>query len=296
MFISLRRRSFFSFAIAFYLLHLALVCNIFFDIGATMGERLIYHSSLGFAMVMAWLIYKGFSRLQPRPIAQQGLVACMSVLIILAAWKTIPRNAEWKNDGTLFEADLKTVPNSVLVCANVAAAYITRADFQTTDTAKHEYLYKAVKLLDHALTIHPNMVASYINRGIAWYKLGNMDKAKANLDSAKVRYPTYPTLPGIYKLVAEDYMNKGWNEYGKKGLYPEAIEEFKKGIAIDSANADLWYNLGGAYYSNKQLPEAITAWKRSLAIRPGYVKAQQGLQAALIATGAVAPPPQPAHK
>jgi hypothetical protein len=281
MIATLRKRNFLSFAIAFYLLHLALVCNIFFDIGATMGERLIYHSSLGFAIAAAWFICKGFERLKPAPVANGALAGFMGVIILLSGYKTITRNVEWKNDATLFEADLKVVPNSVLVCANVAASYITKADTEPTDTAKHVYLYKAVALLDHALTIHPNMVASYINRGIAWYKLGNMDKAKANLDSAKARYPSYPTLPGIYKLVGEDYMNKGWSLYGSKGKFTEAVGEFKKGIAVDSSNADLWYNLGGAYYSNQQFPEALEAWKVSLKLRPGYEKAMRGMQAAM---------------
>ena len=168
----------------------------------------------------------------------------------------------------------------MLVCANVAAAYISRADFQKNDKDKNDYLNRAVALLDHALQIHPDMVASYINRGIAYYKLGDMDKAKANLDSAKRRYPNYPTLPGIYKLVGDDYVKKGWNEYGKKGMYPEAIAVFRKGIQIDSTNADLWYNLGGALYSNRQLPEAIEAWKVALKLKPDYIKAQQGIQAA----------------
>ncbi len=280
MFMGLKKRSFISFAIAIYLLHLALVCNIFFDIGATMGERLIYHSSLGFAMAVAWFIYKIFEKYVPGPMSYKVMAVFMVALILPAGYATIKRNADWKNDGTLFEADLKVVPNSVLVCANVAAAYISRADFQKNDKDKNDYLNRAVALLDHALQIHPDMVASYINRGIAYYKLGDMDKAKANLDSAKRRYPNYPTLPGIYKLVGDDYVKKGWNEYGKKGMYPEAIAVFRKGIQIDSTNADLWYNLGGALYSNRQLPEAIEAWKVALKLKPDYIKAQQGIQAA----------------
>ena len=80
---------------------------------------------------------------------------------------------------------------------------------------------------------------------------------------------------------------------GPKGLMPSpksgtvtsdvkgAIEEFKKGLSFDSTNADLWYNIGGAYFSNHQLPEAVNAWRVSLSIKPGNVQAQQGMQAAL---------------
>jgi protein O-mannosyl-transferase len=271
-----------SFAIAFYLLHLMLVCNIFFDIGATMGERLIYHSSLGFAIAVAYLLVKGFKKIQPVAVSQKALAAFVGVVIVLSGFKTIQRNAAWKNDGTLFVADLKTVPNSVLVCANVAAHYIADADNKKTQQEKNVELNEALKLLDHALSIHPNMVASYMNRGIAYYKMGEIDKAKANLDSVKRRYPNYPTLQGVYKLIGEDYMKKGWDSYGKFGKYPEAINEFIKGITIDSSNSALWYNLGGAYYSNHQFAEAIGAWTISLRLKPNpnYDKAVQGMKVA----------------
>ncbi|MCD6010569.1 MAG: bacteriophage receptor, outer rane subunit [Flavipsychrobacter sp.] len=275
-----KKRHVLGFAAAFYLLHLMLVCNIFFEIGATMGERLIYHSSVGFAIAAAWLLWKGFEKIQPAAVGQKALAVVLGVIVVFAGIKTVARNAAWKNDGTLFLADLETVPNSVLVCANVAASYITLADGKSEQQRK-DYLNKSIELLNHALSIHPDMVASYMNRGIAYYKLGDMDRAKANLDSVKHRYPSYPTLPGIYRLIADDYMKKGWSEYGSKGQYVEAVNVFKKGIAIDSTNPDLWYNLGGAYYSNMQYTEAIEAWRVSLQLKPDNVKAQQGMQAAM---------------
>ena len=276
-----KKRSVLAFAIAFYLLHLMLVCNIFFDIGATMGERLIYHSSVGFVIAAAYLIWKGFEQIKPEAVMQKALAGFLAVIVLLSGYKTIARNADWKNDSVLFNADLKTVPNSVLVCANVAASYITKADEVKTPAERTECLRNAITLLNHSLSIHHTMVASFMNRGIAYYKLGIMDSAKINLDSAKTLYPNYPTLPGIYKLIGDDYMKKGWSEYGRVGNYPGAIKEFIKGVTIDSANADLWYNLGGAYYSNGQLNEAIAAWQTTLKIQPGYAKAQQGLQVAL---------------
>lgn len=278
--IMFRNRHPLCFAIAFYMLHLLMVCNIVFDIGATMGERLIFHSSVGFAIAAAWYLWRGFAKLGDAATGQKALAGVMTVLVVLAGYKTIARNRDWKNDVTLFAADIKTVPNSVLVCANVAASLITEADEQKGEQRK-ETLHKAIKLLDHALSIHQTMVASFMNRGIAWYKLGDMDKAKENLDTVKQLYPSYPTLPGIYRLIGEDYMRKGWDVYGKAGRFPEAINEFRKGIAVDSVNPDLWYNLGGAYFSNHQYPDAAIAWQRALRIKPDYAKAQQGLQAAV---------------
>jgi tetratricopeptide (TPR) repeat protein len=279
------------FAIAFYLFHFLLVCNVVFDIGATMGERLIYHSSVGFAIALAFFIYKGFEKIKPVAVSRKALAGFMVIIIILAGYKTIARNADWKNDATLFSADLKTVPNSVLVLGNVAAADITESDFQKDEETRKQYLYNAITLLDHALTIHHTFVAGFLNRSIAWYKLGEVDKAKPNLDTVRKLYPTYPTLPGMYKLLSEFYMKNGWEKYGRYGKYPEAINEFKKGLAIDSTNPELWYNLGGALFSERQYPDAINAWKVALKLKPGYMQAQQGLQAGMEALNATGRPP-----
>jgi protein O-mannosyl-transferase len=287
-------RGLLCFAIAFYLLHLLLVCNIFFDIGATMGERLIYHSSLGFAIAAAYFLCKGAEKIQPVATAQKALAGFMAVILILSGYKTIARNADWKNDSTLFRADLKTVPNSVLVLGNVAASDITQADFQKDEQSRQEYLDHAIKLLDHALSIHHTFVAGFLNRGIAWYKLGDIDKAKPNVDTVRTLYPTYPTLPGMYRLMGEYYMKKGWDDYGKYGKYAEAITVFKKGLEVDTTNPELWYNIGGAYYSNRQLPDAVAAWQKALRLKPDYPQARQGLMAAMAALNGVAP--QPANK
>jgi protein O-mannosyl-transferase len=283
MFLTFRKRSVLCFAIMFYLLHLALVCNIIFDIGATMGERLIYHSSVGFVIAVAYFLCKGAERVQDREMANKALAGFMIVIIILSGYKTIARNADWKNDYTLFQADLKVVPNSVLVNANVAASYITIADQIQDKKEKDEYLQNAIKLLNHALLIHPKFVAAFLNRGIAWYKLGEIDKAKPNFDTVARLYPTYPTLPGMYKLLGDFYMRRGWDRYGKVGKYAEAVQEFQKGIAVDSTNAEIWYNMGGAYFSNHQFADAIESWKRTIKIRPDYPRAQDGMRAAMSA-------------
>jgi len=274
------------FALAVYLLHLALVCNVFFDIGATMGERLIYHSSVGFAIGIAYLLVTAVERMQDRATAHKALAGIMTVVVVLAGYKTIARNANWKNDNSLFKADLATVPNSVLVNANVAAANITLADYEKDSVKRREYLVQAIQLLDHALEIHPKFVAAFLNRGIAYFKLDSIEKARANMDMVKQLYPTYPTLAPMYKLIADHYSKLGWEQYGKVGKYAEAIAEFKKGLDIDPSNADLWYNTGGAYYSNHQYGEAIQAFQQTLKLRPDFMAARQGLQAAMAAQAA----------
>ncbi|GAA4468581.1 hypothetical protein GCM10023093_26440 [Nemorincola caseinilytica] len=278
------------FAIAFYMLHLLMINNLVFDIGATLGERLIYHSSVGFVIAAAWLLCKGAERLGSVSAANAAIASVLVVVVGLMSFKTIDRNKAWKNDSTLFGTDIKTVPNSVLVNANVAASYITLADFEKTPEGKEKYLKDAIKILDHTLGIHPRFVAAYLNRGIAWYKLGDIDKAVENMNSVKKLYPTYPTLPGMYKLICDHYLRVGWEQYGKLGRYAEAIEVYKKGLAVDPNNADLWYNMGGAYYTDHKAAEALAAFQRALQLSPGNQQAQAGINAATQMLHGIQPP------
>ena len=204
----------------------------------------------------------------------------MGIIIVLCGFKTITRNADWKNDKTLFFQDLKTVPNSVLVNGNVAAALITMSDNEKNEKIKNEELHRSISILTKAISIHPKFVAGFLNRGIAYYKLGILDSAKMCLDSVRANYPNYPTLKTLYSLLGDYHMKNGWNNYGQYGKYPEAIAEFKTGIEIDSTNSELWYNLGGAYFSNKQYKEAIDAWNVALRLNPTHQQTKQGMMAA----------------
>lgn len=291
-----KQYKFIGFALAFYMFHLLLVNNIIFNIGATMGERLIFHSSVGFSIIIAWLLVKGTERLKPVATSQAALGGAMLVIVVLCGFKTITRNKDWTNDKTLFFQDIKTVPNSVLVNGNVAAALITMSDQEKNDTIRKKYIHEAIAHLDRAISVHHTFVAGFLNKGIGYYKLGDMDSAKMCLDSVRLNYPNYPTLKTLYSLLGDYHMKKGWNDYGQFGKYPEAIKEFQTGIAIDSTNSELWYNLGGAYFSNKQYNEAINAWQHTLQLNPGHKQAMNGMGAAVsILKGQTTPPP-PAKK
>jgi hypothetical protein len=285
-----------GFALAFYMVHLLLVNNLIFNIGATMGERLVYHSSVGFAVIIAWLLVKGAEQLHATQARNALIWGMTGLIVLLGSFKTISRNPDWKNDKTLFFQDINVVPNSVLVNGNVAAAYITMSDNEKTEAAKNHDLHTAINLLGKAIAVHPTFVAGYLNQGIAYFRLGEIDSALRCVDSVRRHYPNYPTLSSIYALLSDHYMKNGWNKYGKFGKFPEAIIEFRKGISIDSNNAELWYNLGGAYFSNKQPAEAISAWTMTLKINPNHEQARMGMQAAYgmmgVAPNNAAPPPK----
>lgn len=200
------------FSIAFYLLHLALICNLFFDIGATMGERLIFHSSVGFCVGAAYLLVTGAEKIKQATIGRVVLAGSTAIILIVFGYFTIERNPDWKNDFTLFTHDVKVVPNSTLVNANVAAAYIDKSEFEKTDEAKKADIMYGIELLNKSIELHPTYVTAYLNKGLAYFKLRMPDSVVKNLDIVRKMYPNHPKLP-------EMYFNAGVNFYLNKNYH-----------------------------------------------------------------------------
>ena len=67
--------------------------------------------------------------------------------------------------------------------------------------------------------------------------------------------------------------------FGKTGDIEGAIRIMKKALRADNDNADVWYNLGGAYFTVKQYDSARYAWNTTLTLKPEYPQAKQGLSA-----------------
>ncbi|MEI8279864.1 MAG: DUF6056 family protein [Bacteroidota bacterium] len=263
-----KKRHVLCFAVAFYLLHLALVCNLIFNIGATMGERLIYHSSVGFTIIVAYLLYKGYEKIKPASVATGSLAVFVSIIVVLSGFKTITRNADWKNDHTLFLKDVQTAPNSVLTNADAGACYIGMSDLPENKNKRTDLLNKAIVHLDKAIALHPKFTTGYLNRGVAYYGLGDIDKAKNDWQLLKQYFPSYPTLPYLDSLLGAYYLKNGWEQYGKIGKFDSAVLEFKKGLEVEPSNVDLWYNMGGAYYTMNQYDKAMEAWQKALQLKP----------------------------
>lgn len=200
-----KKRHVLCFAIAFYLFNLLLVNNFLFSIGATMGERLIYHSSLGFVIAVAYLLYTGFERIRPISIGKAGFAGLMLLLIVLCGFKTIDRNKDWKDDYTLFNHDIDVVPNSFLVNVNVATTIVNRSDLERDTQKRLADLHRGVALFSKVIAIQDNYVMGYVNRAIAYLKLNQPDSMIADLNQVKRLYPIHPQLPELYFYAGDAY-------------------------------------------------------------------------------------------
>lgn len=221
----LKQRHVLSFAIAFYMINILLICNLIFNIGGTMGERLCFHSSAGFAMAVAYLLVAGAAKLQSE-MSRKALVGVCTVAIIgLCSYKTIDRNRYWKNDQTLFFEDIKVAPNSVLVNADVASSYINLSENEKTEWQRQHSIHTGLKYFAKAIEINPSFVSGYANSGMAYFKLKKPDSAFYSFSKVAELYPRYPRL-------GEMFYNVGVNFYLEK-RYSEAIKSWNICLRMD---------------------------------------------------------------
>lgn len=271
------KRNIIGFALAFYLMHLLLVSNLIMNLGATMGERLIYHSSFGFVLIVAVFINWCLQKINAAGIKNIITVVVICLITISSSAIVIPRNAQWKNDTTLFIADAETVPNSALVNGNAGKAYIDLSEKPENKAQETALIRKAIYYLSKSVAIHKQYVNGYLNLGVAYYKLQNYDSAKTEWDMAKVIYPNNPFLKRNYGLLAQIYFNSGMNIGGKEPQ--QAILFLEKAVEITPENDSYWYNLGGAYYTIRNFEKARSAWTKALELNPANDQAKQGLAA-----------------
>ncbi len=333
-----------GFAIAVYFAFLLMIGNILMDIGATMGERLLFHSTIGFVIALAWLILKGFDNIPKFSFKakQISFFVVLTTMTLLYGCKTWERNWDWKNDITLFLKDVETVPNSVLVLGNAGARYIDLASTKTfvsnpSDTSlvqlkelspnpkesnagliesagqkvkpyvksieiyhvdsvektsfnrkRVAFLEKGLKYLKHAIELHPRYVNGYLNLGLGSYQLGRDRDALYYWKQAEYLYPNNPYLRNYYTVFYNDLLNRGYQK-AQRGQLDSAIYELRKTIIIDKLNPEGFYNLGGAYYQNKQYDKAKFYWEQCIKIKPDHAQAKAGL-ATIITVPVTAPP------
>ncbi len=299
-----------GFAIMTYIIFALMIGNVLMDIGATMGERLIFHSSIGYCIGLAWLILKGFDKLAAVQLNLRRTALMMIVLVVgfLFGCKTWERNWDWKNDVTLFLKDVKTMPHSVLVLGNAGARWVDLADTKEItgiqvvgqdSTRFNDYngtlvvtdqevkdggyknkreaaLYKGIAFLKHAVELHPRYVNGYLNLGLAYFKLRKDFEALYYWKNAERLYPNNPYLRNYYQVYSNDLRNRGVIAFNKGQMDTAAIE-YNKWAILEPNNPEAWYNLGGAYFNSRKYFEAKQAWERTLQLNPNHAQAKQNL-------------------
>jgi len=277
--LNFKKKSLISFGILFYLITISPVSNIFFLNGSTMAERFLYIPSLGFCIILSYLLIKltkteavksKFKSLSQFIFINKLLFMLVFVIIGLYGLKTFSRNVYWKDNLTIYGEDIKISSNS----ATANKIYGTELIEAVKKTKNQQNLIDtfniAKRYLLKSIEIYPNMSQSLFKLGIIYYIENNFDSAyfyqkkankiKNNDIDENVNYgktlnklmkydeaievstrviKANPQHEGAYFNLALSYTNKGDYENGIKNLL--------KVIELNPKRGDVYYYLGQIY-------------------------------------------------
>lgn len=177
-FITFKKKNIFSFCILFFFVTISIVSNVFFNIGAPMGERFVFLPSFAVCLALSVLIMKLMKQSENAgSVLPAKLALPLLVLLIPAAYLTITRNPDWKDNETLFAKDVETVPNSGKVhyyYGNILYNYY----IDSVQSPRRKYLLATAK--HHTLTasaIAPTFFFAHLNLGKIYMEEENGDSA-----------------------------------------------------------------------------------------------------------------------
>lgn len=259
-----KQRSLFSFCILYFMINISLVSNFIADTGTPMAERLLFQASLAFCIAFAYLYLK--------IIEKTKIIAVLSLVILLLFFstKTYLRNGEWKNNETLYLADVNSAPNSIRANSATSNIYISKGYFASNIELRKEYLKKAIFHAERALIIYPNnervlkyLVSAYCGLFDCYKTIDFFIKDnKFNVSNAEVTK--------IYAALSDDFYRQGNGFLEQKNL-DAAIKSYSKSIGLNNKHIEAYYNLGATYYLNKDTVSANRAWKEVKILDPGHI-------------------------
>jgi signal transduction histidine kinase len=132
---------------------------------------------------------------------------------------------------------------------------IQRGDFAT-----------AVQAFRKVLEQEPESATAYHNLGVAYYKEGHFDKAKAALRRAAELNPAGPGPRFVLGLIARDERD-----------YPAAVTAFTEAIERYHGDSRAYANRGTVYFYLEEHDRAIADLRQAIAINPGDVDATYNL-------------------
>ncbi len=279
----LLRRRVWAFAPAAFLSSMVLYSQLIIVIGTLLGERLLYTPSLWFCLGISWSVWRllgvPLEEKEPSPKGKALLLGAvlLALLALLFAGQTLRRNTDWKDNLTLFRADVTKAPASVRLNNGLSSElYLYLQAHDSLPPAEREAVLEAIERHSQAaIAIRPNPV-SFLNLGNAATARERYEDAVRYYEEALKLAPNY----GILRLnLARTCATWGRIEGRQNNNLRRCTELLEKAVEYGANEADVMLDLGTAYgllgnnekaiywfeQTVKRDPSNTTAW-RNLAL------------------------------
>lgn len=250
-----------AFAIAFYLLNIALYANIFFKIGTSFGERLLFGPSLGFCIALAYMLNKAFEgKINQKSILKSAKTPLIILGIIAFAYgfKTMDRNRAWKDNFTLYSTDVQNCSNSARCQYYYGLGLMKEKALSLSQSPEKSALIQAaIQAFTKAIDLYPSYSDAYGQRGLAFYRLNQYEEALADYQKAAQLNPGN----------ANALSNMG-SLYFQQQNYQAAKNAFERALKANPNHVDALANYASTLGTLGEYKSAITYFKKASQLNP----------------------------
>lgn len=262
--------------------------NLFFTVGVTVGERLLYPSTVGAAVVVASVGQRLEGRRPGRPRGSHCpfLLACL--LFVVYAWRCGVRVWQWRSSEALYMADAAAWPRSVKTRHQLATVYHAQGRY---GEALENYNASLMVLDDNALTDHC-IAQIYVETNQFQRALERFEKilrghgvgfSQFNLWMLYVDYgftlvslsrhdDAVPVLKQGLKM--NEAVPHGLNALGYAHASLQQLQQaqdvFAKGLEYDPENPVIWNNLAVVWMVAGAIQQAAKGFEQALVLEPGH--------------------------
>lgn len=217
-----------------------------------MTEHFLYVPSVGFCLMLAALV----DPLADRPRAAPALYGAGLAVLLLLSLRTVWRNADWRDDLTLWSQTVQIAPQSARARNNLGAAYLRRGE-----------LTRAEEELSAAVQIKPDLAIAHGNLGKIALDQDDLARAERELQTA-LRLKEDEVIPRLWLGAV----------FVRMGRIPEAEQQFRATLGRSPyGDAYAYNNLGVLFSKGGRMAEAESAFQAALSQMPGLAEAQQNL-------------------
>ena len=266
-FFGIKKKRLVAFGILFFAASFSLVSNLFFNVGTFMNERFMYISSIGFCIILAYILISGLQKiLKPDKIYRNVVSSILLLIIGLYSVKTIVRNTVWKNNYTLFTHDVKISPNSAK--GNCATGSVFMNEFIKIRNIKQES--SSFAALKQKIRNETSLGKQEKQRIL---KSGNLEKAGIEIDSVEEKMRKL----SVYYIekaldIYHDYndarllLSKAPVEFDRN--YKGAINNYMELLKRNPNSDPIYSDLEKVINAFKSVDLKINTWQEILKLNP----------------------------
>lgn len=255
----IKKKNIFSFAILFYFITSFLTSNLVIKIGTTFAERFLFAPSLGFCIVLPFLLSKIFKvNLKETSLQAARNVLIVSTLVIICfAGRTITRNNDWRNNFTILRSGIQTAPNSLWTHYTYATELLKRFNLETDAEQRQASAQLILNEYQRCIEIYPRFEIAYYERGVVYNAIGDTSNALKMYQEAVALKPDF--LETLYNAGMIQFINKN---------YRAALTYFNKAIETNDKYLNAYVGAGACYRNLNDHKNAIANFEKALSLYP----------------------------